>query len=29
MFLIYNVLAGGNPPQGEKPLADAAPHSVD
>ena len=25
-FLIYNVAAGGNPPKGEKPLAEAAPH---
>ena len=28
LFLLYNVLAGGNPPPGEKPLADAAPHSI-
>ena len=28
LFLVYNVLAGGNPPPGEKPLADAAPHSI-
>lgn len=27
-FLVYNVAAGGNPPQGEKPLAEAAPHPV-
>ena len=25
-FLVYNVAAGGNPPKGEKPLAEAAPH---
>ena len=28
LFLLYNVLAGGNPPPGEKPLADAAPHKI-
>ncbi|KAK9796308.1 hypothetical protein WJX73_000813 [Symbiochloris irregularis] len=27
-FLVYNVAAGGNPPKGEKPLAEAAPHPV-
>ena len=28
LFLAYNVLAGGNPPPGEKPLADQAPHKI-
>ena len=28
VFLVYNLLAGGNPPPGEKPLADQAPHKI-